>query len=87
MADEGVRRRPAAVAAAARERAAGRGNAGQQVSVRASPGPRGPTGAAGWRRARAASSSTERQRLWRRRGLGMARREVRRGLSRRSSTG
>jgi hypothetical protein len=33
MADEGVRRRPAAVAAAAREMAVGRGNAGQQASV------------------------------------------------------
>jgi hypothetical protein len=41
MADKGVRRRPATVAAAARERAAGRGNAGQQASVGASPGPRG----------------------------------------------
>jgi hypothetical protein len=50
------------MAAAARERAAGRGNVAQQASVGASPGPRESTGAADRRRARAGGASTGRRR-------------------------
>jgi hypothetical protein len=66
VAGEGFRRRPAAVAAAARGRAAGRRNVSKQASAGASPEPKEATRAAGRRRARAGEACTERRRPWRR---------------------
>jgi hypothetical protein len=56
VAGDGVQRRPAAVDAAAREKAVRWRNAGQQASARASLGAREANMAAGRRRARAAAA-------------------------------
>jgi hypothetical protein len=58
VAGDRVQRRPAAVAAAARGKPAGRRDAGQLASARATLGSRGATGVVDRRRARAVSSST-----------------------------
>jgi hypothetical protein len=65
VAGDGVQRRPAAVATAARRNTARGRDAGQLVSARATLEPRGATGVVGRRRARAVGSSTERRRKWR----------------------
>jgi hypothetical protein len=64
-AGEGFRRRPAAVAAAARGKAVRKHDAGQQVSWGGVLGPKEATGATGRRRARAESSGSVRRRQWR----------------------
>jgi hypothetical protein len=66
VAGDGSQRWPAAVAAAARGKPARRRGAGQLASALASLEPRGATGVVDRRRAWAASSSTGRQRQWRR---------------------
>jgi hypothetical protein len=66
VAGDGVQRRPAAVAAAARGKPARRRDAGQLASARATLGSRGSTGVVDRRRARAVSSSTGRRRQWQR---------------------
>jgi hypothetical protein len=65
VAGDGVQRRQAAVAAAARRNTARAWDAGQLVSARATLEPRGATGAVARRRARAVGSSTERRWQWR----------------------
>jgi hypothetical protein len=64
VAGDGVQRRPAAMAAAARGNTAREQNAGQQASWGGSRVSKGATKTVGRRRARAVGSSTERRRQW-----------------------
>jgi hypothetical protein len=65
VAGDGVQRRPAAVAAAARGNTAREQNVGQQASWGGLRVPKGATKAVGRRQARAVGSSTVRRRQWR----------------------
>jgi hypothetical protein len=77
---EGARRRPAAAPTAARGKGARRHGAGQQAGLGASLAATGAIRVAGWRRARAGSSSSVRRPQLRGGACGGARRGARGGV-------